>query len=131
MADSTRYSPDKSNAEVSGRTVFASVMLMVLGVFNIVDGIALLQRSEWFEARFIASNADTWGWIMIIFAALQIIAGVMLFRNSSGRGLGITLASIGMVIWFMLIFVMPFAALLGAALNFVVIAALIPTDEAG
>jgi hypothetical protein len=113
-----------------GTYTFAGVMLLVLGAFNVIDGFALLQKAAWFEDKFIASNADTWGWILIVFAIAQLAAGFMLLNGSGGRTMAITVASISMVLWFSLLFVVPFAALLAVGINFSIIASVLSTDPA-
>lgn len=107
---------------------FAGVLLLVLGAFNLIDGFMLLDRSELFADAYVFSNANTWGWILIVFGVCQFAAGAMLARGSGGRSMALTLAGIGMVLWFMLLFTFPFASLIGTAINFSVIASVLSTD---
>jgi hypothetical protein len=107
---------------------FAGVLLLVLGAFNLIDGFMLLDRSELFADAYVFSNASTWGWILIVFGVCQFVAGAMLARGSGGRTMALTLAGIGMVLWFMLLFTFPFASLIGTAINFSVIASVLSTD---
>lgn len=109
---------------------FAGIVLLVLGVFNIIDGFMLLNRGKYLDEVFLASNADTWGWIMIGFAALQLIAGLALLNSGGARWLAITVASVSMMLWFAMLFATPFAALLGVGLNFAVIANVLSTEKA-
>jgi hypothetical protein len=121
-----------SSTQVAPRNVptFAGVMLLVLGAFNVLDGLWLIRRSNQFDdTAFHLSNADTWGWILIVFAVLQLVAG---FRLTSGSGQGRTLAlivaSVGMILWFGLLFAMPFAALIAIGINFTIIASVLSTE---
>ncbi|MCB0880367.1 MAG: hypothetical protein KDC46_15450 [Thermoleophilia bacterium] len=107
---------------------FAGMVLLVLGMFNVIDGFMLLQRGRYADELFIASNADTWGWIMIVFAVLQVVAGAKLLTSGQGRGLALSVACFSMVLWFAMLFATPFAALLGVGLNFAVIANVLSTE---
>lgn len=119
----------QSNSSENSLT-FAGVMMLVLGAFNLIDGFALLQKGEYFDDRFLASNADTWGWIVLAFAVAQLVAGFMLLNGSGGRTMAIILASTGMVLWFMLLFSFPIAALIGCAVNFSIIASVLSSEPA-
>lgn len=108
---------------------FAGVMMLVLGFFNLIDGFALLHRGNMFEANYlVGNNADTWGWIMIVFAALQLIAGIKLMSSGTGKWLAISLSSLSMMLWFGLIFVSPFASLIGVGINFAIIMSVLSTE---
>jgi hypothetical protein len=105
-------------------------MLLVLGAFNAIDGFVLLQKARWFDDRFLASNADTWGWILLVFAVLQLVAGFKLLNSGGGRTMAIVVASISMVLWFGLLFALPFAAMLAVAINFSIIASVLSKEPA-
>ena len=105
-------------------------MLLIMGFYNLINGFVLLQKADWLEDRFIASSADTWGWIVLIWGALQLIASFRLLSNGKGRMLATTLASVSMVLWFALLFVAPFASLIGTAVNFAIISSVFATEEA-
>lgn len=114
-----------------GGLTFAGIMFLVLGGFNLIDGFVLLQHASWVEStKFLTSNADTWGWVLIVWAILQLVAGVKLLNSGTGRGLAITLASISMVLWFLLLFVFPFASIVGTAVSFAIIASVMSSEPA-
>lgn len=102
---------------------------MVLGAFNVLDGLMLVRRSAAYpDAQFHIANADMWGWILIGFALLQLVAGIKLWSSTGeGKVFALVLASLGMVLWFGLIFAMPFAAIVGTAINFSIIASVLST----
>ena len=84
----------------AGRVVFAATMLIILGVLNIIYGIGALDDANIFvnDTRFILSNLNTLGWVLIIIGLLQLTAGFSLMSgNTYGRVLGITAGSIGAV----------------------------------
>lgn len=108
---------------------FAGLMLTILGIFNLFDGYAMLQKANYFEDKFIASNADTWGWILIVWAVLQLGAGIKLMTSGGGRSMALFVSSVGMVLWFALLFVAPFAALIGTYINYSIIVSVLSSDS--
>ena len=62
--------------EGHGLIVFASVLLVILGCFNLIYGIAAIAHSHVFvaNAAFVFGGLRTWGWITLILGALQLLA---------------------------------------------------------
>ena len=62
----------------SGLILFASALLLVVGCFNLIYGIAAIANSHVFvaNAHYVFANQRTWGWITLILAVLQLIAGL-------------------------------------------------------
>ena len=83
--------------EGHGRLIFASVLLMVLGLFNLLDGIAAVARSHVFiaNAHYLIGDLRIWGWVALIFAALQVLAGVrVLTGNQFPRWFGVAVVAL-------------------------------------
>jgi len=61
-----------------GLLLFASVLLVVTGCFNLVQGIAAAAGSDVFpaHAHYVFANLTTWGWVTAILGALQLVAAV-------------------------------------------------------
>jgi hypothetical protein len=61
-----------------GLVLFASILLVIAGCFNAIDGIAAIARSHVFvaNAHFVFANLRAWGWITLILAVLQLVAAV-------------------------------------------------------
>ena len=61
-----------------GLVLFASVVLVVAGCFNLIQGIAAAAGSSAFHAHahFVFANLTTWGWVTAILGALQLVAAV-------------------------------------------------------
>ena len=59
-----------------GLVLFAAILLVVAGVFNLVDGIAAVTNSHVFvaHAHYVFANLRTWGWITLILGVLQVLA---------------------------------------------------------
>ena len=65
-----------------GLILFASVLLLVIGFFNMIYGIAAIANSHVFvaNAHYVFADLRAWGWITLIISVLQLISG--------GRGPG-------------------------------------------
>jgi hypothetical protein len=59
-----------------GLVLFASVMLVIIGCFNLIYGIAAIANSHVFvaNAHYVFGNLRTWGWITLIIGVLQLLA---------------------------------------------------------
>jgi hypothetical protein len=85
----------------AGRVVFAATLLLIVGTLNIIYGIGALDDASVFvgDQRFIFTNLNTLGWVLIILALIQLAGGVSLLAgNTYGRVIGIiggTLGAIG------------------------------------
>jgi hypothetical protein len=60
-----------------GLVLFAGVLLLVAGFWNMIYGIAGIANSHVFvaNAHYVFGNLRAWGWITLIFAILLLIAG--------------------------------------------------------
>jgi hypothetical protein len=84
----------------AGRVVFAAVLLLIAGTINIIYGIGALDDANVFvqDTRFIFSNLNTLGWVLIILGVLQVTAGFSLFGGGAyGRVFGILAGSLGAI----------------------------------
>ncbi len=84
-------------AKGAGRAVFASVLLMIGGVLNIVYGIAAISNSKFFvhNTHYVIANLKTWGWVTLLLGILEFIASLSLLRGATfGRFFGIFVASL-------------------------------------
>jgi hypothetical protein len=107
---------------MSGWTVFAAVMLVVAGIFNLTQGLVALNQSEYLVNQLLFQNLDFWGWALVIWGGLQALAGVLSFGSgSAGPIIGICMSSLAAVLWFFMIFAAPAAAIIGVALNVLII----------
>jgi hypothetical protein len=59
-----------------GLVLFASILLVVVGCFNVIQGIAAIANSHVFtaHAHYVFANLHAWGWITLILGVLQLIA---------------------------------------------------------
>jgi hypothetical protein len=84
----------------AGRAIFAAVLLLIAGTLNIVYGIGAVDNANIFtnDKRFIFSDLNTMGWVLIVLGVIQLTAGFSLMAgNTYGRVLGIAGASLGAI----------------------------------
>ncbi len=68
--------------------VFAVALLVTVGFFNVIDGIAAIANSHIFvaNAHYVIGDLRAWGWVALILGALQILAAVgLLAGNQAAR----------------------------------------------
>jgi hypothetical protein len=81
----------------SGWVTFAGVMLFIVGVLNVIYGIAAIGDSKFFiqDQKYILSNLNTWGWATLIIGALQLFAAFSLWSGGLyGRFVAILAATL-------------------------------------
>jgi hypothetical protein len=59
----------------AGWVGFAGIMLILVGFFNVINGIAAIRSSDYVVNQLLFSNLDAWGWFFVIWGVLQIFAG--------------------------------------------------------
>ena len=103
-----------SAVEGSSYSNFAGIFLFVVGLFNILDGVIMLWRKEYFaDASLVFGDLQTWGWIVLIVGVVQVLAGwLVLSRSSFGRWVGIAIVVISMMVSFLAIGAYPFWTLI-------------------
>ncbi len=80
-----------------GWLVFAAIILAMVGILNVIYGIAAIGDSSFFveDQRYILSGLNTWGWVTLILGALQILACFSVVRGGQfGRWFGILVAGV-------------------------------------
>jgi hypothetical protein len=108
----------------SGWVTFAGVMLFIVGVLNVIYGIAAIGDSSFFveDQRFILSNLNTWGWVTLLIGALQLFAAFSLWSGGIyGRVVAIAAASLSAVAALLSIPAYPFWSLAIFAIDIIVI----------
>jgi hypothetical protein len=84
----------------AGRAVFAATLLLIAGTLNIIYGIGSLDDANIFvnDQRFIFTNLNTLGWVLIVLGLIQLTGGLSLIAgNIYGRVIGIVGASLGAI----------------------------------
>jgi hypothetical protein len=108
----------------SGWVTFAVVMLSIVGVLNVIYGIAAISDSSFFinDTRYILSNLNTWGWVTLIIGVVQLLAAASLWGGGLfGRIVGIAAAGLSAIAALMAIPAYPLWSLAIFALDVVII----------
>jgi hypothetical protein len=84
----------------AGRVVFAATLLLIVGTLNIIYGIGALDDANIFvnDQRYILTNLNTMGWVLIILGVIQLAGGFSLMAgNTYGRVIGIVGGTLGAI----------------------------------
>ena len=84
----------------AGRAIFAAILLLIAGTLNIIYGIGALDSANIFtnDTRYIFTNLNTMGWVLIILVVIQLTGGFSLLAgNTYGRVIGIIGGSLGAI----------------------------------
>ena len=118
----------RSGGRASGFTVFAGIMMIIVGVFHAAAGLAAIIENKFFvvTANYLYTfDVTRWGWIHLIGGIVVLVAGCAVF---SGRlwalALGIVLAALSAIANFLFLPYYPLWSLLIIALDVFVIWAL-------
>jgi len=126
--------PAKSAYEIEGQgwVLFAGIMILIVGIMNVVYGIAAIDRSTFFvqDARYVVlHDLNTWGWVLLVVGAVQLVAAFGIWsRRGWGRWIGIISASGNAVIQLAFISSFPLASLALLAIDILVIYGLASYD---
>lgn len=111
-----------------GWSYFASMMLMIVGAFAIIDGIVAIAKKEFFvvgQKWVFSFNVTTWGWIHLILGILLVLVGMgILSGNILARTLGVIIAMISAIVNFMWLPYYPIWGVTAIAIDIAIIWAL-------
>jgi hypothetical protein len=105
-----------------GLVIFASVLLLVIGCFNLIYGIAAIANSHVFtaHAHYVVGNLRAWGWITLIIAVLQLTAGAgVVAGNQLARWFAVVVLALNAIDMMFFIPAYPFWALTIIAMDVV------------
>jgi hypothetical protein len=113
-ASATASSRDGYAPERSGWVTFAGVMLSIVGVLNVIYGIAAIDNANFYvnDAQYVISDLNTWGWVVLITGAVQFCAAFSIFAGTSwGRWVGVATAGLNSIGQLLFLPAYPFLAL--------------------
>ena len=124
--------PTPTAAVGAGWAMFAGVLFLVAGVWNVIGGWAALVRKEYFDqASMLYHDLQVVGWVWLGIGVIQVLTSYLLFaRLPSGRVVGITLAALSMLVWFFTIGAYPIWAVMVVAIDALIIYGLAAHREA-
>ena len=124
----------EQRARAVGWGTFAGVLFLLLGVFNLIDGIAAIAGDKRLaEDELFVGDLTMWGSILLIFGVAQLFVSTLIFRRSPmGQVGGILLAGTSLVVHFFILGAYPIWSLVSMAVaGLVIYALLVYGDEFG
>jgi hypothetical protein len=83
---------------------FAGVMMIIIGVFAIIQGLVALFNDEFFvitQEWIFEFDITAWGWIQLILGVVLIASGVGIFSgNVAARTVGVIIAGLAAIVNF-------------------------------
>ena len=83
---------------MAGWIGFAGVLMLIIGSIDVFQGLIALIEDEYFvvtNSGFLAVDLTTWGWVLVIWGSLMIVAGLgLLAAQSWARWFTIILVSL-------------------------------------
>ena len=136
MSDARTRNPVPDYAGSSwarGLSAFAAWMMMVLGTFQVFEGLVAVINGDEFllttRNYLVQFDATSWGWTHLLIGAVVAATGVfVLTGNALARGVGIGIASLSALANFLWIPYYPIWALVVLTLDVAVIWALATSD---
>jgi hypothetical protein len=124
----TRY--DEGGSAWAGWVVFAGVMLVMMGVFQVVQGLVALFDDGFYA---VGSNGlvvdvdyNTWGWIHVVIGLVGVLVGIGLMAgNLAARIAGVAIAFLSALVNLVFISAYPVWSVIVIALDVIVIYAII------
>src|SRR5271165_4718256 len=105
-----------------GLVMFAAILLLIAGFFNMIYGIAAIANSHVFtaNAHYVIGDLRAWGWITLIIAVLQLIAAAgVLAGNQLARWFAVAVVGLNAIDMMFFLPAYPFWALVIIAVDVV------------
>ncbi len=113
----------------TGWILFAAAMIIIAGMFSVVEGLAGIFRDEQFFAangQVLVFDYTAWGWIHLLIGLAMIAVGFGLYRGSVvARAGAVVIVGLNLLAQFAWISAHPWWSLIVIALDVVIIYALI------
>jgi hypothetical protein len=127
-ADDIDYPPERS--AWIGWIIFAALMLVLLGIFQLVAGFVAVVDESYFQQTgaaplFLAVDQQTWGVLMLVLGSLAILTGAgLLVGNVVARAVGLGIALVAAVTNLLAIGAYPWWSVIMIALDVLIIYAI-------
>jgi len=102
--------------------MFASILLLIAGFFNMIYGIAAIANSHVFVAgaHYVIGDLRAWGWVTLILSVLLLVAaGGVLMGNQLARWFAVAVLALNAIDMMFFIPAYPFWALVIIAVDVV------------
>ena len=83
-----------------GLVLFAAIMLLIIGCFNLIYGIAAVANAHVFtaNAHYVFGTLNSWGWVTLCIGAVQVLAAAgVLAGNQLSRWLGVAVLGLNAI----------------------------------
>jgi hypothetical protein len=125
---------DEREGPASGWLAFAGTLFILVGSFNVLQGLVALLRDEYFVVTkdgLLFLDFTAWGWFWLIDGIVAVCVGFAVFANRTwARIVGVGLAGINAVMQLMFIAAFPLWTVIAIGLSVVAIYALVvPSEE--
>jgi hypothetical protein len=111
-----------------GWVVFAGVMLMIVGILNVIGGIAAIDDANVYvaDAQFVFSDLNTYGWVLTLLGCVQVLVALGIWaRNGFSRWMGVLFASLNAIAQLLFLPAYPFWSLALFTLDILIIYGLV------
>jgi hypothetical protein len=119
---------DNRSGVAVGFITFAAFMMILIGSFHVIAGIAGILEDEFYAVTpnwVLQFDATTWGWIHVIGGAIAVLAGFGLFSGAVwARTIAVIIATVSAIANFAFLPYQPFWALTVIVIDVFVIWAL-------
>jgi uncharacterized membrane protein len=114
-----------------GTVLFAATLFLVLGIFNVIDGIVALVGDDHFaEEQLFFADLTFWGILMIAIGAFQLMTANLIFkRSANGQVAGIALCCFSLVAQLFFLPVFPIWSVIIMVVDVMIIYGLCVYDE--
>lgn len=82
------------------QALFATVLLVIDGILNIIYGLAAIGNSKLLDhpTHYLLGTIHAWGWVSLILGILELVAaGSVLYGHKFGRYFGIAVGSLAAI----------------------------------
>ena len=137
MAETRQRGPTETDAAYgespsgwTGWVVFGGVMLIMLGSFQVIEGLVALFDDGFYLVRsnglVVDVNYNTWGWTHLIIGIVGVLAGLgLLVGNMAARVAGVVVACLSALVNLAFVSAYPIWSAILIALDVIVIYAII------
>jgi hypothetical protein len=107
-----------------GWILFAGIMIAMLGVLNVIYGIAAIGNAHFFvhNTNYVVGSLNSWGWITLIIGVVQLFTAYSIWSGGRfGQWVGIAIASINAITALLAIPAYPFWSLAIFAVDILIV----------
>lgn len=133
MAESGRGGRLHRRSGWFGMVIGAGVLLIILGLWNVIDGVTALRAGGFVVAdaeRAVALDVATWGWVLLAIGVIEVVAGIALFIGAGwARVVAVLVAGANGIVQLAFLAAYPVGAILVIAVAAIVIWTIVPLTD--